>query len=427
MKAHGVEIGEALSTVFLPSMLELPADQKLACIYPLLQDTYRTLQQVEGFDRKDATENLFNLFALVTGSPFSFNTVPPPPSVTRGRGGSNTTSESPDKKHISVINQVVKNHSVSENACLENVNSESENSSVKPTKIVTASPIVQSVIHAHIDELVRYKSAGCSEVTLSMIRYVGPNSSDKQSITFEFDGKKVYTATVTIDWLIENIEYFAQMEIAKELALIVRYNGPNVQVVQFDEPSKALVDMFGPYFFDKKETSPGNFQYTVIVKANSKGARQVREAGKRLGMDMAASGAMRIAGTNNNKLHNRQPDGSYWRTRSVESNPSAVIRLEEFEAAGLLVAQPPVVKWFQHANHSRQVNLSAYEAIIPATRPDGTEDESSRDIKWCMSQLSSGCNETDVADGLITLRDKAAARPDYVSRTIEKAKQYVAK
>ena len=88
--------------------------------------------------------------------------------------------------------------------------------------------------------------------------------------------------------------------IDNRLNLIVRPSTPpGLSLIQLDDLSESQVDRLLPFAFLTLETSPGNFQAWLAVKDGaSDTARRVKKA---TGADPTASGASRIAGSQNFK------------------------------------------------------------------------------------------------------------------------------
>lgn len=124
--------------------------------------------------------------------------------------------------------------------------------------------------------------------------------------------------------------------------LIVRPSGPDVVFVQLDDLSAEQLDRIRPAAFMIIATSPGNHQAWIalsgVEKAESK--EIVRRVRKAVGdADMSASGATRVAGTENFKAK-YWPD--YPTVTIMHGIPGRMMTTEQLQTMGLLAEPEPL-------------------------------------------------------------------------------------
>jgi hypothetical protein len=225
--------------------------------------------------------------------------------------------------------------------------------------------------------------------------------------------------------------------------LMIRPSGPNVRFVQLDDLSTEQLDRIRPAAFIIHATSPGNHQAWIAVSGLPDGKeafkvfmRRVRKAVG--GNDKSASGATRLAGTENFKKK-YIPDFPV--VRIIEATPGCVVTTGQLEALGL-VAPPEPVKVssvislpFSHSQRlAGERHLPDYQRCLeraPLSKEHGGPDRSSADFDFCKRAARFGWSVKETAIKLLEFSEKAQERrklgdPGYVLVTAQNAADSVA-
>ena len=147
--------------------------------------------------------------------------------------------------------------------------------------------------------------------------------------------------------------------------------------------------------------------------------------------DKSASGATRIAGTENWKQKNL-PEPPV--VTIVHAVPGRVMTPEQLEQMGLLAppepvkapASPPRVSETQNTRRWPSYEISLMRA---KKRKDGMPDRSDADFKWCLTALTGGKTIGDTEAKLLEVSERAKERrdrdPGYIRVTVENAARIV--
>jgi RepB DNA-primase from phage plasmid len=208
--------------------------------------------------------------------------------------------------------------------------------------------------------------------------------------------------------------------------VIVRPHSPApVLLVQLDDLTPANLARVHSVAFLTLETSPGNFQAWVAVDG-SPDADFARRLRKGAGADPTASGATRVAGTQNYK---RKYEPGFPTVQVSTAQNGLTVAADRLLALGLV--SPP-----------ERITTAPTGPELPATRrargrwPDydfcvqrapmahgGDKPDISRaDFTWCMTALDWGQSADEVAARLMELSDKAKENgQDYALKTVSNA------
>ena len=181
------------------------------------------------------------------------------------------------------------------------------------------------------------------------------------------------------------------------------------------------------------ETSPGNHQAWVAVSGlpTPQDAKDfARRLRKGTGADLTASGATRVAGTENYK---RKYEPQFPTVAIRDTAPGRIMTPSQLESLGL-VAQPEPVAVLPSA--PARVSRRSEAAIRARKWPDygrclqsappnhgNTGPDTSRaDFTWCMTALDWGFDITETSAKLMEVSDKAKENgPRYAALTTENA------
>jgi hypothetical protein len=207
--------------------------------------------------------------------------------------------------------------------------------------------------------------------------------------------------------------------------VIVRPQCPNPGpvLVQLDDLTAEALDRVKPAAFLGLLTSPGNYQAWVAV-SNPGDADFARRLRKGAGADPTASGATRIAGSQNFK-EKYSPDFPYVRIAHIA--PGLITTPEQLTRLGLVA---PVEK--PRARPSRvsptrpgSRKWPSYQRCVenaPPNHGNTGPDISRADFTWCMTAIDWGWSIEEVAERLMTLSSKARENGEkYALLTAENA------
>jgi hypothetical protein len=225
--------------------------------------------------------------------------------------------------------------------------------------------------------------------------------------------------------------------------LMIRPTGPNVHFVQLDDLTAERLERVRPAAFMIHATSPGNHQAWIAVSGLPGGKeafkvfmRRVRKAVG--GNDKSASGATRLAGTENFKSK-YIPDFPV--VSIVEATPSRVLTASQLGALGLLappesaiassVISLPASRRQRFGSERHSPDYQRCLAMAPLSKEHGGPDRSSADFDWCKQAARFGWSVDETANKLLEVSEKARERkglgdPGYARITAQNAADAVA-
>jgi hypothetical protein len=225
--------------------------------------------------------------------------------------------------------------------------------------------------------------------------------------------------------------------------LMIRPRGPNVHFVQLDDLTTERLDRVRPAAFMIHATSPGNHQAWIAVSGlpDNKEAfkvfmRRVRKAVG--GNDKSASGATRVAGTENFKAK-YLPDFPV--VTILETTPGRVMTTGQLEALGLVAPAEPVKSSAVISLHASRRQRFRGERLLPdyqrclerapLSKEHGGPDRSSADFDFCKRAARFGWSVEETAIKLLEVSEKAQEKRElgdrgYVLITAQNAADSVA-
>jgi hypothetical protein len=194
--------------------------------------------------------------------------------------------------------------------------------------------------------------------------------------------------------------------------VIIRPFGRNVAFVQLDDLAPEQLDKVRDAACIIHATSPGNYQAWIAVTGAPEGKEQLKEFTRRVrkavgGSDKSASGATRVAGTENFKLKYAP---NYPMVTIVETHPGRVMTPAQLASMSLLSAEVEPAKTanlkYTDTVRSRsrgQGQWPSYEeSLARASRnQEGTgPDRSTADFWWCYFALKEGFSKAETEEKL---------------------------
>jgi hypothetical protein len=217
--------------------------------------------------------------------------------------------------------------------------------------------------------------------------------------------------------------------------VIVRPMSGSTTFIQLDDLSASALDRVRSVAFLILVTSPGNHQAWIAVSSLSGLPKDqvkdfVRRVKKGIG-DKSASGAVRLAGTENFKLK-YYPD--FPRVAIVEGAPGRTVTAEQLQALGLVArpepAKEPLIP-FRASRQGRPEMWPSYQRCLdgaPAARHHNGHDRSMADFVWCMTSIDWGFGVEATADKLLEESSRAREKGrDYALLTARNARLEVEK
>jgi RepB DNA-primase from phage plasmid len=225
--------------------------------------------------------------------------------------------------------------------------------------------------------------------------------------------------------------------------LMIRPTGPDVRFVQLDDLTAERLDRVRPAAFMIHATSPGNHQAWIAVSGLPDGKeaftifmRRVRKAVG--GNDKSASGATRVAGTENFK---RKYVPDFPVVTILETVPGRVVTTSQLEVLGLVAPPEPVIvssvislPTFRRQRFGGERHPPDYQCCLeraPLSKEHGGPDRSSADFDFCKWAARYGWSIEETKKKLLEVSEKAQERrdlgdPGYVNVTAKNAADSVA-
>ncbi|MGA7238858.1 MAG: DNA-primase RepB domain-containing protein [Bryobacteraceae bacterium] len=223
--------------------------------------------------------------------------------------------------------------------------------------------------------------------------------------------------------------------------VIIRPMSRTSEFIQLDDLSAGALERVQPMAFLTLATSPGNHQVWIAVTDLSQTPKDqvkdfVRRVKKGVG-DKSASGAVRLAGTENFKAK-YYPD--FPRVAIVEGVPGRIVTTEQLESLGLVAAPDPVAAApakesrtdsFRLSRRGRPETWPSYQRCLdraPLARHHKGPDRSTADFVWCMTAIDWNFSVEATADRLMEESTRARERgKDYALVTARNAATAVEK
>jgi hypothetical protein len=217
--------------------------------------------------------------------------------------------------------------------------------------------------------------------------------------------------------------------------VIVRPMSDATTFIQLDDLSATALDRVRSGAFLTLATSPGNHQAWLAVSGLSELPKdQVKDFVRRVknGIgDKSASGAVRLAGTENFKLK-YQPD--FPRVAIVDATPGRTVTREQLEALGLVApSEPPKepLTPIRASGRGRAKAWPSYERCVagaPTASHHKGHDRSMADFVFCMTAIDWGFGIEATAEKLLEESSRARGKGrDYALLTARNARLAVEK
>jgi hypothetical protein len=217
--------------------------------------------------------------------------------------------------------------------------------------------------------------------------------------------------------------------------VIVRPMSRATSFIQLDDLSADVLDRVRTVSFLTLATSAGNHQAWIAVSGLSESPRDqvkdfVRRVKKGIG-DKSASGAVRLAGTENFKVKYHP---NFPRVAIVEAVPGRTVTTDQLENIGLVSPpEPPMepLPPFRASPKGRPETWPSYQVSLagaPPARSHEGPDRSLADFTWCMTAIDWGFGIEATAERLMQESARAYREGrDYALLTARNARLEVEK
>jgi hypothetical protein len=204
--------------------------------------------------------------------------------------------------------------------------------------------------------------------------------------------------------------------------VIIRPFGRNTAFIQLDDLAPEQLDKVRAAACIIYTTSPGSYQAWIAASNVPEGNEERKEFIRRVrttvgSHDKSASGATRLAGTENFKVK-YAPD--YPMVTMIETHPGRVMNPGQLQAMGLLSAKPEPKKATELPFTRRVPNRSSakgewpnYDECLAKAGPnqEGTgPDRSDADFWWCYFALRKGFGKEEVEANLFKVSKRTQER-----------------
>jgi hypothetical protein len=204
--------------------------------------------------------------------------------------------------------------------------------------------------------------------------------------------------------------------------LIMRPIGTGIAFIQLDDLAPEQLERVREAACIIHSTSPGNYQAWIAARGVPEGSEERKEFKRRVrgaagSHDKSASGATRVAGTENFKVKYAP---NYPMVTIVETHPGRVMTPEQLQTMGLLSAKPKPKRaadlpfTYRVANRrSAKGEWPSYEECLANAGPnqDGTgPDRSNADFWWCYFALRKGFSKEETEAELLNVSECAQER-----------------
>jgi hypothetical protein len=204
--------------------------------------------------------------------------------------------------------------------------------------------------------------------------------------------------------------------------VIIRPLGRNTAFIQLDDLTPEQLGKVRDAACIIHTTSPGNYQAWIAAKGVPEGNEERKEFIRRVrnvvgSHDKSASGATRVAGTENFKVKYAP---NYPVVTIIETHPGWVMTPEQLKSMGLLSPKPKPKKAAElsfarrvRSQPSAKGKWPSYQECLANAGPnqDGTgQDRSSADFWWCYFALREGFSKEEVEAGLFKVSKRTQER-----------------
>lgn len=251
-------------------------------------------------------------------------------------------------------------------------------------------------------------SAGIQEALrmLALFESVGATAFDITHTNLAGE-KRGFRPAQTVAQTRESIQYLVPSAARRQNNVIVRPRSSSTTLVQLDDLPPENLPRIASAAFLTLQTSGQGVQAWVAVKDAPAGfAARLKEG---LGADREASGAVRLAGTQNFK-------GKYAPQFPVitiiAAQPGHVVTVDELEGLGVLAPKkpvPPPLPFVAASAGKRTTKWPDYQRCLAGAPvgSSGAPKRTSADFTWCKIALSWGHSVEETATQLLQVSSKA--------------------
>ena len=260
---------------------------------------------------------------------------------------------------------------------------------------------------------------------VSVFQSVGAETFDLTLTTLTGE-KTRFERSVTSHSLIHRMGSLIEETTHNQRNVIVRpYARPPVFLLQLDDLSEAAVAKITPQAFLCLRTSPGNFQaWLALPEPEESFIKSLRQG---VGADPAASGATRVAGSQNFKAKYAP---NFPRIQSVHLASGCFADREALRALGV-VAEAETTRLPERPSASKRKGkvFPDYERCLqgaPINHGGSDHDRSRADFTFCLLAIDWGLGVQETAMRLMEVSEKAQENGErYAIRTAERAEEAI--
>lgn len=219
--------------------------------------------------------------------------------------------------------------------------------------------------------------------------------------------KRGFRPAQTLEQTRESIPYLVPSAARRQNNVIVRPRSSSSTLVQLDDlPPENLPRIASAAFLTLKTSREGVQAWVAIKDAPAGFAARLKEG---LGADREASGAVRLAGTQNFKAK-YAPDFPV--VTITAAQPGQVVTVDELERLGVLAPkkpEPPAMPFVASGAGRRTSKWPDYQRCLAGAPvgSSGSPKRTSADFTWCKIALSWGHSIDDTAAQLLQVSGKA--------------------
>jgi hypothetical protein len=232
--------------------------------------------------------------------------------------------------------------------------------------------------------------------------------------------KRMFRPGQTVEQLCQSLPFLMKNAPARKNNIIIRPRVEAATCIQLDDLDAAKAARIAPAAFLTLQTSPGNFQSWVAVKAAPLGTTARLRRG--IGADLNASGATRVAGTFNFKMAYAP---HFPIVRVAAEQLGHVATMAELEALGVLAPELPRVQIETPTGDRRAASRwPNYQRCIEGAPigPSGNPSRTAADFVFCKIALSWRHSIEATARELMRVSTKAQENGEgYALQTAERA------
>lgn len=284
------------------------------------------------------------------------------------------------------------------------------------------------------------------QAALQMVDIFTQSGADRFDVTLtNANGDKIrYRPNLTTAEVRHKIPQSLALSSQEKHNIIIRPRDSreNVFFVQLDDLKQENLEKVEAIAFMTIETSPNNYQAWVAVSTEPQTDEKevARNLRKTAGADLTASGATRLAGTQNFK----EKYAPHYPTITIRSyEVGLVVSVQELNAKGLLTTPTPQTSptprpirrnSYTYQNEKKPSRFPDYNKCLQNAPPNSegnAQDTSRADFTWCMIAIDWGWTVQETAQQLLMERNSSSKRQRdgerYAMLTAQRAAEAVAR